>query len=264
MRLLSPTPLTALLACALVGPGCFFLPFRPDDSPDPYGDYRHGSDPDLDDDGDGWSETDGDCDDGDPAISPEGIESGNGVDDDCDGIVDEPPDPVDADGDGWTPEDGDCDDGDASVHPGRIDECDELDNDCDGLLNEDSAGDDPQEPNDGNAHSLGNLTNATSTLGGFLHNADDVDRFSFYVEDTWYGDFGIWVDLSGIPGDADYALELWLGNEMIAYSDTSGGESITFEGESFHDDSGTYEVEVNSALGFSCSDPYVLVVEGAG
>lgn len=254
----------ALLAGSLAGPGCFFLPFRPDGPPDPYGDYRHGSDPDLDDDEDGWSENEGDCDDGDPTVSPEGIEEANGVDDDCDGIVDEPPEPVDADGDGWTPEDGDCDDANAAIHPEREDGCDELDNDCDGQLNEDVIGDDPQEPNDDSPTNLGTLTNASSTIGGFLHNGSDVDRFSFYVEDTWYGDFGIWIDLSGIPGDADYALELWLGNELIGYSDTSGGESIVYEGESFHDDSGTYVVEVNAVLGFSCSDPYVLMVEGAG
>ncbi|MDP7110336.1 MAG: putative metal-binding motif-containing protein, partial [Myxococcota bacterium] len=171
---------------------------------------------------------------------------------------------VDEDGDGWTPEDGDCDDGDDQVHPDAADLCDELDNDCDGLLNEDVEGEDPQEPNDLVPHGLGDLTNGTATVGGYLHNPDDVDRFSFFVEDTWYGEFEIRVDLSSIPGDADYALELWLGSEMIEYSDTSGGESIVFDGQPLHDDSGSYELEIHSELGFSCSQGYVLVVEGSG
>jgi hypothetical protein len=44
---------------------------------------------DSDRDGDGWSDADGDCDDGDAAVSPDATEIlGNGVDDDCDGTVD--------------------------------------------------------------------------------------------------------------------------------------------------------------------------------
>jgi hypothetical protein len=44
----------------------------------------------ADDDGDGWSEAQGDCDDADPTIKPEyRWESCNDRDDDCDGIVDE-------------------------------------------------------------------------------------------------------------------------------------------------------------------------------
>jgi hypothetical protein len=43
----------------------------------------------ADDDGDGYSEQGGDCDDGNPAISPAQLEIvGNGIDDDCDGVVD--------------------------------------------------------------------------------------------------------------------------------------------------------------------------------
>ena len=42
-----------------------------------------------DDDGDGYSEFGGDCDDTDPNVSPAIMEiAGNGVDDDCDGTID--------------------------------------------------------------------------------------------------------------------------------------------------------------------------------
>jgi Putative metal-binding motif len=88
---------------------------------------------DVDDDGDGFSEADGDCDDSNPAIHPGADELPNGVDDDCDGDIDEGTTAEDADGDGYSELDGDCDDGDTSVYPGAPILCDGIaDNNCDG------------------------------------------------------------------------------------------------------------------------------------
>ena len=80
----------------------------------------------------------GDCDDGDPAISPNAIEACDGVDQDCDGDVDED---FDGDGDGWLDADVvpcqalavllDCDDDAPSIHPEAPEVCDGLDQDCD-------------------------------------------------------------------------------------------------------------------------------------
>jgi hypothetical protein len=111
----------------------------------------------------GWVEQTGDCDDSDPAVNPSAQEVCGGVDDDCDGWVDDAdPDvevdaPVvtypDGDGDGHgvegatttrcAPGDGwaagapdDCDDGDPAVYPGAPELCDEQDQDCDGALDE--------------------------------------------------------------------------------------------------------------------------------
>ena len=44
---------------------------------------------DIDDDGDGFTENQGDCDDGDPSINPIADEVENGVDDDCNGEIDD-------------------------------------------------------------------------------------------------------------------------------------------------------------------------------
>jgi hypothetical protein len=66
----------------------------------------------------------------------------NGIDDDCDGSVDEGYD-VDADGyttcgsvagGGTDPARADCDDSEPSVHPGAMETCDGRDNDCDGTI----------------------------------------------------------------------------------------------------------------------------------
>ncbi len=60
---------------------------------------------------------------------------GNGVDDDCDGTVDDGCG-VDADGDTHSPP-LDCDDTNPAVYPGAREVCDGVDNDCDGLSDED-------------------------------------------------------------------------------------------------------------------------------
>ena len=76
-----------------------------DGSADPYGEPDDDADcsgrrddGDTDDDGDGYSETQGDCDDTDEALNPDQPEVNDGADNDCNGCVDD----LDSDGDGWT------------------------------------------------------------------------------------------------------------------------------------------------------------------
>ena len=91
-----------------------------------------------DDDGDGWTENQGDCDDTDPSVHPTATEYYNEVDDDCDGIIDDGTVGYDDDGDTWTELDGDCDDDDASTYPDATEQCDGTDNDCDEVVDEDT------------------------------------------------------------------------------------------------------------------------------
>ena len=109
----------------------------------------------------GFAATGDDCNDTDADVFPGADEYCNGVDDDCDGTVDEDDAldvitwHLDADGDGYGDptlsvtscdpppsfvEDGsDCDDSDAAQYPGADEYCNGEDDDCDGTVDEDEA-----------------------------------------------------------------------------------------------------------------------------
>jgi hypothetical protein len=92
--------------------------------------------PDLD--LDGFATCTGDCWEGNPLVFPGATEAANGIDDDCDRVVDEGTVWFDDDGDGATEEGGDCDDADASRGPGALETCDAVDQDCDDAVDEDT------------------------------------------------------------------------------------------------------------------------------
>ena len=105
----------------------------------------------------GYVATSGDCNDADPAVSSGAAETCNGMDDDCDGTVDDAAVDAstwydDADGDGYgdptastlsctapsgsTSNSSDCDDSDSGISPAATEVCDSADNDCDRSVDE--------------------------------------------------------------------------------------------------------------------------------
>ncbi len=95
----------------------------------------------TDNDGDGYTVADGDCNDGDKDVNPGAIEiCDNKIDDNCNGAADESE--PDQDGDGFGPCGGDCDDTDPKISPAATEvDGDMIDNNCDGVIDGDFDGD---------------------------------------------------------------------------------------------------------------------------
>lgn len=177
----------------------------------------------------------------------------------------------DVDGDGYTFAEGDCDDTDPDIHPDQPDTCDGVDDDCDGEIDEDSADEDPYEPNDEEAYDLGSLVdNSSHNLPGLLHNDDDLDRFLFYQPDNlweFWDVYTITVSLSNIPSDANYMVSVNQVDENgVSVGEVGrefGNETLLIEiGDSWgQDDSAFYEVQVEAIANADCGSNYLLTIE---
>ena len=165
-------------------------------------------------DGDGWGDGSGavqdcaqpagyvldgtDCDDADPLVNPAGAEVCDGVDQDCDGLIDDDAADAtlwyaDADLDGYgdpaapvyacalsvgiSASADDCDDADSAVNPGAAEICDGLDNDCDGTIDTGvGVGYTWYADADGDGFGDNTLTTVTcATPGGYVQTGGDCD-----------------------------------------------------------------------------------------
>ena len=148
----------------------------------------------VDSDGDGYDSCE-DCDDTNAMINPGADEECDGVDNDCDGELDEDVQgsyyaDTDGDGfgdsanstlaceasDGWVPVDGDCDDADPYVYPNAEEICDGVDNDCNDTIDDGLESETYYADSDGD--SLGNpdeTIDACDQPTGYVDNMDDCD-----------------------------------------------------------------------------------------
>ncbi len=137
-----------------------------------------------DDDLDGFTEQEGDCDDTLWTIRPgapegqdtdgDGRPEGDGLDNDCDGLVDEGTDDFDEDGDGFSREQGDCNDGDPGVNPAASEvPYDGVDQDCDGTDLTDLDGDGDSAIQSGGGDCDDQDPTRASTLEEFANGIDD-------------------------------------------------------------------------------------------
>ena len=205
----------------------------------------------IDADGDGFSAPE-DCDDSDPARSPGRPEICDGVDNDCNDLIDEAPvDPsdwyLDHDGDGYgdpdwvytdcEPLDGyvadgtDCNDDSDLSYPGSVEVCDGIDNDCDDEIDE----------------------------GGTLTVFEDDDGDGFGDTLTTISDCDPTDGTAELGGDCDdSSADIYPGAPDTPYdgidSDCDGGSDYDVDGDGYdHPDGG----------GSDCDDTESTVFAGA-
>ncbi|MBN2800760.1 MAG: hypothetical protein JXX28_16585, partial [Deltaproteobacteria bacterium] len=183
----------------------------------------------------------GDCDDAHAAARPGGNELCDGLDNDCDGEIDDSATDAgtwyaDGDGDGYgdlrsseracaqpvgyVADSRDCDDAEGAAHPGAAETCaDSFDNDCDGQINEADAGDAAVWHLDADRDGFGRPgvgLRACETPDGYVASAtdcDDLDQTVFpgapqrcdgLANDC---DAGLPADESDADGDGHMACE---------------------------------------------------------
>lgn len=144
--------------------------------------------------GAGFSANNLDCDDTNIAINPAATEVCNGVDDDCDVLVDEGVGSTfyqDLDGDGYgnpgvsvlactqpvgyVVDNTDCDDTNMNVSPGGTEVCNGIDDDCDVLVDEGVTTTFYQDADGDTYGNAGSTTQACSAPSGYVSNSTDCD-----------------------------------------------------------------------------------------
>lgn len=209
----------------------------------------------TDEDRDGVTLAEQDCNDADPLVYPGAEERCDRLDNDCDGEIDEDPptEPfcIDADGDGRgavgsetlscdvplnaTASCDDCDDGDAAVLPGAVETCNEADDDCDGEIDELGSEGEPTWYRDGDGDGYGDAAVTDQRcvpLQGYVGNADDCDDLRAEVHPDQEEECN-----DGLDGNCDGVADPcgWSGERKVdtgSWSASDGGAVLgTFDGQ---------------------------------
>jgi hypothetical protein len=199
---------------------------------------------------DGYTSCGGDCDDGDPSTAPNLPEICDGLDNNCDGIVDEGTECMDDDGDGYSENEGDCNDNDPNIFGEQTEiPSNGIDDNCDGIIDDESVDAD----GDGYSAIGGDCDDSDATISPVAPElVDNIDNdCNGLVDDgtTAYDDDG--DGYSEVNGDCDD------GNPLVApgISEVANGidddcNTLVDDTTEVYDDDG----DGYSELGGDCDD----------
>ena len=223
---------------------------------------------------DGWTTVAGDCDDTDANVNPDASEICDGIDNDCDVLVDDADDSIDAatqtlwftdaDGDGFGDDEtgllacsglglsevgGDCDDADADVNPDADEICNDLDDDCDDLIDDD---DDSVDASTGNWYYVDADGDGYGEQSTSLQACSKPDGYKANKKDCDDDDADINPDADetcdGVDNDCDSSTSedglIDLGG--VSYTDIQDALDASLTGDTITVCDGTYNVALEN------------------
>jgi hypothetical protein len=186
----------------------------------------------------GYASQDGDCDDTNADINPGAVEICDGLDNNCDGNIDEGLATTtyyqDADSDGYgdpanstvacqaptgyVASSGDCDDTNSNIHPGATETCDGVDNDCDGSTDEGCQADNTyyRDADDDGYGDPANSIKASTTPIGYVSDNTDCDDTDADINP------GATESCDGIDNDCDDLIDEGCATTTTFYRDADG------------------------------------------
>ncbi|MDP2305079.1 MAG: putative metal-binding motif-containing protein [Pseudomonadota bacterium] len=178
---------------------------------------------DRDDDGDGYTENAGDCDDGDPRTNPGASDLCDAADNDCSGYVNDP--------------DWDTYERNESIStPYDLGEVDS---------------------------SFGWSNSSLTLSGLTISDEADEDWFAWNADDEVWDNIAITVTASGLTARGEYVLELYDGDGNVVDSDAGTSSlSVSFSGDVFDTDEDDWSVRVYATTwpSSSCSSTFSLTI----